>query len=466
MPLFSKSHDFRLAERLSRLRQQPLLAYGIALAAFAVATMARLAIDTYVPGRIPFIFYFPAVVIASFGGIGPGVLVAILSGATAWLAFMPIHQAVAEKLVILMAFGVASLLLVAVVAALNWALDTFLIEVEQRRNGNLAKSRLAAIVESSEDAMVTKDLNGVITSWNTGAERLFGYNADEAIGKPVSILIPSDRENEEPAILQRIRSGERVAHYETVRRRKDGSRIDISLTVSPLRDVTGKVVGASKVARDITERKRAAEQRHLLTKEMSHRVKNCFAIFRSLVTLSAGSAHTTQEMAEELEARLAALARAHDLTRPGLLGMETKAAQDLTWRQLVHAILAPYADTGPSMDQKRFVITGTDLTIAENSLTGLALVLHELATNAAKSGSLSTPNGSIRIDSKVADGLFLMNWEETGGPTLNGRPDREGFGSSLAHQIVTGQFGGQLSYDWRPAGVVVQLSAEKERIER
>src|SRR5262249_6316187 len=97
-------------------------------------------------------------------------------------------------------------------------------------------------------------------------------------------------------------------------------------------------------------------------------------------------------------------------------------------------------------------------TIAENSLTGLA-------TNAAKSGSLSTPYGSIRIDSKIANGLFLMNWEESGGPPVNGRPDHEGFGSTLAHQIVTGQFGGQLLYDWRPAGIAVKLSAPKERIE-
>jgi PAS domain S-box-containing protein len=254
--------------------------------------------------------------------------------------------------------------------------------------------------------MVTKDLNGIITSWNTGAQRLFGYSAGEAIGRPVNILIPSDREDEEPAILSRIRSGERVDHYETVRRRKDGSLIDISLTVSPLRDAAGKVIGASKVARDITDRRRAAEQRDLLTKEMGHRVKNCFAIFRSLVTLSARSAKATEEMAEELEARLAALARAHDLTRPGLLGAETKAAQSLTWRQLVHAILAPYGNKEVSTDAERFDIKGTDLLIAENALTGLALILHELATNAAKCGSLSTPHGSIRINAKIANACF------------------------------------------------------------
>jgi PAS domain S-box-containing protein len=392
-------------------------------------------------------------------------LVAILSAFTAWSVFMPAYQAIGEKITALIAFGVASLLLVAVVAALNWALNQLLTEVVRRRNGDLAKSRLAAIVESSQDAMVTKDLDGIITSWNTGAERLFGYSAGEAIGRPVNLLIPSDREDEEPAILSRIRSGERVDHYETVRRRKDGSLIDISLTVSPLRDAAGKVIGASKVARDITDRRRAAEQRDLLTKEMGHRVKNCFAIFRSLVTLSARSATTTEEMAEELEARLAALARAHDLTRPGLLGTETKAAQPLTWRQLVHAILAPYGNKEVSTDAERFDIKGTDLPIAENALTGLALILHELATNAAKCGSLSTPYGSIRINAKIANGLFLMDWEETGGPPLNGPPAYEGFGSSLAQRIVTGQFCGQLSYEWKPAGLMVRLSAPKDRIE-
>ena len=205
--------------------------------------MARYAIESYAPGRIPFIFYLPAVVIASlFGGWAAGALVAILSALAAWLVFMPAHQVIGEKITALIAFGVASLLLVAVGAALNWALDQLLIEVERRRNGDLAKSRLAAIVELSEDAMVTKDLDGIITSWNAGAERLFGYTAAEAIGQPVKILIPSEREDEEPAILKRIRSGERIDHYETVRRRKDGSLIDISLTVSPLRDAAGNVI--------------------------------------------------------------------------------------------------------------------------------------------------------------------------------------------------------------------------------
>jgi len=123
-----------------------------------------------------------------------------------------------------------------------------------------AAQRLAAIVESSDDVIISKDLNGIIASWNKGAERIFGYTADEVIGKPVTILMPPDRLNEEPGILDRVRRGERIDHYETVRRRKDGALIHISLAVSPIRDSKGNVIGASKVARDITERVRAKEE--------------------------------------------------------------------------------------------------------------------------------------------------------------------------------------------------------------
>jgi PAS domain S-box-containing protein len=129
-------------------------------------------------------------------------------------------------------------------------------DVTDLRRAEQASQRLAAIVESSEDAIVSKDLNGVITSWNQAAERLFGYTAEEVIGKPITLLIPPERHDEEPGILDRIRRGERIEHYETVRRHKDGGRLDISLTVSPIRDAKGNIIGASKIARDITRRKR------------------------------------------------------------------------------------------------------------------------------------------------------------------------------------------------------------------
>jgi PAS domain S-box-containing protein len=129
-------------------------------------------------------------------------------------------------------------------------------DVTDLKQAEQASQRLAAIVESSGDAIVSKDLNGVIASWNQGAERLFGYTAEETIGKPVTLLIPPERHDEEQSILERIRRGESIEHFETVRRRKDGSLLDISLTVSPIRDTKGNIVGASKIARDITRRKR------------------------------------------------------------------------------------------------------------------------------------------------------------------------------------------------------------------
>jgi PAS domain S-box-containing protein len=119
---------------------------------------------------------------------------------------------------------------------------------------NNAASLLSAIIDSSDDAIISKDLNGVITSWNRSAERLFGYTAAEAVGQPVAtLLIPADRQEEEPEILSRLRRGERVEHFETKRRRKDGSLLDISLTISPVKDAHGNIIGASKIARDITE---------------------------------------------------------------------------------------------------------------------------------------------------------------------------------------------------------------------
>src|SRR6201985_3444464 len=130
----------------------------------------------------------------------------------------------------------------------------YLRDITDRHRGEVARNRLAAIIESSDDAIVSKDLNGIITSWNAAAERLFGYTSDEIVGQSILTLIPPDRQHEEPRILERIRRGERIDHYETGRRRKDGSLFDISVTVSPLKDQNGRIIGASKIARDISDR--------------------------------------------------------------------------------------------------------------------------------------------------------------------------------------------------------------------
>lgn len=139
-----------------------------------------------------------------------------------------------------------------------------LLDVTERNLAQLVTQRLAAIVESSDDAIIGKDTNGIINSWNQGAERIFKYKSGEVIGKPILVLIPKERHPEEIDLLSRIRRGEQVKHFETVRKRKDGSLIDVSLTISPIKDSSGAVIGASKIARDITERKRNERQQHTL----------------------------------------------------------------------------------------------------------------------------------------------------------------------------------------------------------
>src|ERR1700746_620282 len=129
--------------------------------------------------------------------------------------------------------------------------------IEEHKTMEKQIYELAAIVESSDDAIVSKTLEGIVTSWNKGAERLFGYRAEEIIGQPVARLIPEDRLEEEAEILARLRRGERIDHYETMRRHKDGRLVDVSLTISPIRDGSGRIIAASKIARDITERKKA-----------------------------------------------------------------------------------------------------------------------------------------------------------------------------------------------------------------
>jgi PAS domain S-box-containing protein len=147
-----------------------------------------------------------------------------------------------------------------------------LVDLTERSHAEQARQLLVAIVESSDDAIVSKNLDGVIASWNPGAERLFGYSADEVVGKSVTRLFPPDLLDEEDAILKRIRRGEKTEHYETVRRRKDGSLVDVSLTVSPVKNAAGRVTGVSKIARDISARKKAEHERLLALQDEERRL--------------------------------------------------------------------------------------------------------------------------------------------------------------------------------------------------
>lgn len=310
---------------------------------------------------------------------------------------------------------------------------------------------LAAIVDSSDDAIVSKDLNGVVATWNAGAVRLFGYAADEVVGKSITIIIPSDRQNEETEILSRIRRGERVEHYETVRRRKDGTLVDISLSVSPIRDAEGVVVGASKIARDITERKAADERQRLLAAEVDHRAKNVLAVVQAMVRLT--RADSIAAYKEAIEGRIAALARAHVL-----LSASRWEGADL--KQLVTEELAPYRKDGTV----RLGAEGPALAITPAAAQSMAIVLHELATNAAKYGALSVPSGRIAVEWQTdSTGQLVLRWIETAGPPVK-PPVGRGLGTSVIEQTIDRQLGGTIRLDWRADGLVCEIKVPAHKV--
>ncbi len=298
---------------------------------------------------------------------------------------------------------------------------------------NLAAHHYQAIIESSDDAILSKNLDGLILSWNRGAERLFGFSSEEAVGRPVTIIIPVDRLDEEPSILDKIHRGERIEHFETVRQRKDGSFVDISLTISPIRNSRGKIVGASKIARDITELKKARERQRLLLREMSHRVKNLFALSGSIVGLSARTAKSPHELAESTRARLSALARAHALTFSADFG--DAAPQPTTLQSLIRTIVAPFDEP----EHPRIAISGIDGGVSGPAVTSLALLLHEFATNAAKYGALSAERGSVKVVFAEEGDSILVHWTERGGPPVAAPIGELGFGDVLSRIAVSDQ---------------------------
>jgi len=304
--------------------------------------------------------------------------------------------------------------------------------------------QLASIVEFSDDAIISKNLDSIILTWNKGAERLYGYSANEVIGKPVTILMPSERLDEDGAILERIRCGERVEHYETVRCRKDGSLVDISLTVSPIKDSQGKLVGASKIARDITDRKRSEAQLAILAREAEHRAKNVLASVQATVHLS--QSDTPAGLKAAIEGRIQALANVHALF---IQSRWTGAYL----RDLVTQELAPYSQN----EQTRTRIEGPSVLLEPDVAQSVAVILHELATNAAKYGALSTARGSVQVEwSQAADERLVLRWTETGGLQVNA-PARKGFGSRVMEAMVRAQ-NGEMRFDWRAEGLTCEIA--------
>jgi PAS domain S-box-containing protein len=304
---------------------------------------------------------------------------------------------------------------------------------------------LASIIATSSDAIVSKDLNGIVTSWNKGAERMFGFAADEMIGRSIKTIIPPDRHGEEVEILGQIRRGEPVRSFWTVRQRKNGDLIDISLTVSPLKDAEGRVVGASKIARDVSDTKQAQARMELLAREIQHRTKNMFAVVLAVVSRSFAGKRTLKDAEAAVMSRLHSLGQTHAM----LIGKEWQGA-DLA--EIVRSEMGPFAG--------RVQVDGPPLTLGAKAAESFALALHELATNAAKYGALSNATGRVHIgwSKAVRDGSerFIFRWREEGGPAVS-PPTERGFGSAVLEQVMAEHFDVPPCIDFATEGLRYEL---------
>ena len=350
-----------------------------------------------------------------------------------------------------------------------------LVDISERTHAELDRERLAAIVSSSNDAIIGKTLDGIITSWNAGATRMYGYTAEEMLGRSVTVLMPEEIRDQEEAILARLRRGERIEHFDTVRLTRDGRRIDVSLAISPVRDGSGRIVGASKVARDISERKRAEELQRLLFEELNHRVKNTLATIQAIASQSLRRGPDPSSFVASFNGRVQALARAHDL----LVADEFRGTgvADLVREQVLH---------GPG--DARVHAAGPDVRLGPRSAVQLALVLHELATNARKYGALSRPEGRLTIEWRLDVGgesgsavgqevgqevgrkvgreagdepdggrRLLLAWSESGVSGLRAPDGRgPGFGTTLINRSLESA-GGSARLTYEPHGLVCVL---------
>jgi PAS domain S-box-containing protein len=221
---------------------------------------------------------------------------------------------------------------------------------------------------------------------------------------------------------------------------------------------TTRAVSLSGVISDITEHRAAVEAQQLLTRELNHRVKNLFAIANGMVSMTARTAKDPKEMATALRGRLSALSRAHELIQP--VSASHGTGPEVSLAQLIEAVLEPYKQA----DHSRILAEGPSVRVGANTTTSLALVLHELATNAAKYGSLSRPEGQLTIRWTVQDDKIDLLWTETGGPAIEEPPSFEGFGSQLSQRSIAGQLGGTLEQDWRPEGLQVHMTMPLSRL--
>jgi two-component system CheB/CheR fusion protein len=326
---------------------------------------------------------------------------------------------------------------------------TFLDITERKRNEE-ALARLAAIVANSADAIIGLKPDGSISSWNAGAARIYGFTAEEAVGRPLSMTMPPGNEHELRQILERVRRSTPVTAFETERITKDGTRIHVSYTSTPIRSPAGKLLAAAMIERDITRRKQAEAQQKMLLAELNHRVKNSLATVLSIASRTRRVTDSLDEYYHAFEGRLRALASTHDL-----LAKNVWAGADL--RQILLVELEPYKG-----EKEAILLSGRDLFVSSRAAVVFGMIFHELATNAAKYGALSDTGGNLQVrwdmDGEKDAKSFVLEWRERGGPAA-GAAGKQGFGIKFIERSVAYELQGSAELRFDPGGLHATIRA-------
>jgi two-component sensor histidine kinase len=318
-----------------------------------------------------------------------------------------------------------------------------------------------------ERLRVASDAAGIaLWSWNVDSDEIALDGRAESLWgltKKRSVTFEDLSARIHPSDLDRVRTA-----FEATRQLQGAYEIDFRILVGDaVRWISARGQGDDigivdrvmfGVFLDVTDRKTAEEAREMLAGEMSHRVKNLFAIASALTAIAARSAATTTEMAHDLTQRLNALGRAHDLIRP----VPSEGNKEALLGSLLAVLLAPYRDEGPAKD--RVHVSVPDVCVGETGATTLALIVHELATNSVKYGALSVLTGTLNISCVAHNDEVVLVWTEWGGPPVSSLSHSAGFGSRLVERSISGQLGGAITFDWPVEGVIVTMRMNKARL--
>ncbi|MGO9023513.1 MAG: PAS domain S-box protein [Beijerinckiaceae bacterium] len=324
-------------------------------------------------------------------------------------------------------------------------------DITERKESELQNAQLAAIVASSIDAIVSVGFDNRVMTWNRGAEQLFGYKAEEILGRPADVLVPEDRRAERAALMRRLHAGESI-EYHTSRRRKDGQLLNVWIRGAPVLTPNGSLCCGSLIIRDVTAQHRREEHVSFLMRELTHRSKNLLAVIQAMARQTMSHLTTPEDFVARFSERLSGLAGSHDL-----LSSDDWVGASLV--QLIRSQLQPFGDLFGS----RVFLEGQDVFLRPEAAQNIGIALHELSTNAAKFGALSGPEGSVTVawkfvpDSQGGRRLNLL-WEERGGPPVR-VPDHKGFGHMVMDRITGAALGGQSKVHFAPDGVTWRLDA-------